>query len=347
MSVTFLTNRASIAVIVWWYWYHTTVTNVNTLAQRAFPSTSTNMTTTSPSIAHIFRGNFVFCTRNPFFTPTEQEEVVEEESPHVQWLGPGLKLLLDHVMTVDTDGRIVQILTAADFDETSPKNWKDLPVTTLPSHSFLVPGLIDTHIHAPQFAYTGTATDRPLMGPDGWLETYTFPAEARLADDAQACRAVYKGVVDTTLVRVRSTDMNMHVCTCACRIDSGLTIACYRSHYSPWAPRQPFTLLHFMSNHVKHWWTLSRTRGNELSLAKCAWIGIRRQTILNPRPRICDKPKMSFNTFTKPWVNAHDGANDRPTTCHHHHHQHHPPPSCPSFCLSSHPVSFQRAAQPS
>ena len=191
-------------------------TNVNTLAQRAFPSTSTNMTTASPSIAHIFRGNFVFCTRNPFFTPTEQE-VVEEDSPHVQWLGPGLKLLLDHVMTVDTDGRIVQISMATDFDGASPKNWKDLPVTTLPPHSFLVPGLIDTHIHAPQFAYTGTATDRPLMGPDGWLETYTFPAEARLADDAQACRAVYKGVVDTTLVRVRSTEYAC-VCVCVCTV---------------------------------------------------------------------------------------------------------------------------------
>lgn len=49
-----------------------------------------------------------------------------------------------------------------------------------PRTEFLCPGMIDLHIHAPQYSYSGTATDRPLLGRDGWLETYTFPAEARL-----------------------------------------------------------------------------------------------------------------------------------------------------------------------
>mmetsp|Transcript_13787 Transcript_13787/g.41978 ORF Transcript_13787/g.41978 Transcript_13787/m.41978 type:complete len:231 (+) Transcript_13787:828-1520(+) len=41
------------------------------------------------------------------------------------------------------------------------------------------PGMIDTHVHAPQYQFTGTATDLPLME---WLQTYTFPAERRCSD---------------------------------------------------------------------------------------------------------------------------------------------------------------------
>ena len=36
------------------------------------------------------------------------------------------------------------------------------------SHDML--GFIDTHIHAPQYQFTGTAADRPLME---WLDHYT------------------------------------------------------------------------------------------------------------------------------------------------------------------------------
>lgn len=43
---------------------------------------------------------------------------------------------------------------------------------------FIIPGFIDTHVHAPQYPFTGTATDLPLMK---WLDTYTFPTEAKFA----------------------------------------------------------------------------------------------------------------------------------------------------------------------
>ncbi|KPP57543.1 guanine deaminase-like, partial [Scleropages formosus] len=42
-----------------------------------------------------------------------------------------------------------------------------------------MPGLIDTHIHASQYSYTGTALDMPLLQ---WLNTYTFPTEANYKD---------------------------------------------------------------------------------------------------------------------------------------------------------------------
>ena len=81
-------------------------------------------------------------------------------------------------------------------------------------NSFLIPGLIDLHIHAPQFAYTGTATDRPLMGADGWLETYTFPAEAGLLQDPQLCQQVYNGVVQTTLVSTPASRAPLVILSC-------------------------------------------------------------------------------------------------------------------------------------
>uniref|UniRef100_A0A0G4F276 Amidohydrolase-related domain-containing protein n=1 Tax=Chromera velia CCMP2878 TaxID=1169474 RepID=A0A0G4F276_9ALVE len=36
-------------------------------------------------------------------------------------------------------------------------------LVTLGPPEFLTPGFIDLHIHAPQYSYTGTATDKPLM----------------------------------------------------------------------------------------------------------------------------------------------------------------------------------------
>lgn len=42
-----------------------------------------------------------------------------------------------------------------------------------------MPGMVDTHIHASQYSYTGTALDLPLLE---WLNTYTFPVEAKYKD---------------------------------------------------------------------------------------------------------------------------------------------------------------------
>jgi len=57
------------------------------------------------------------------------------------------------------------------------------------------PGFIDTHVHAPQYQYTGTATDLPLMK---WLQEYTFPAERRM-EDAAFARTVYSKLVQRLL----------------------------------------------------------------------------------------------------------------------------------------------------
>lgn len=58
-----------------------------------------------------------------------------------------------------------------------------------------MPGLVDTHIHAPQYSYAGTGLDLPLLQ---WLNTYTFPAESRFKDLDFANR-VYTQVVVSLL----------------------------------------------------------------------------------------------------------------------------------------------------
>ena len=66
------------------------------------------------------------------------------------------------------------------------------------SRNFFTPGFVDTHVHAPQYSFTGSATDKPLMGPEGWLESYTFPAERSMANNAKA-KAVYNKLVEKLL----------------------------------------------------------------------------------------------------------------------------------------------------
>jgi len=68
-------------------------------------------------------------------------------------------------------------------------------VTQLAPTQFLAPGFVDTHCHAPQFQFAGAGTDRDLMI---WLQTYTFPAEKRLAD-TELAKQVYARLVHAAL----------------------------------------------------------------------------------------------------------------------------------------------------
>jgi len=150
----------------------------------------------------IFHGNVVVPTGNPYdemaLTRSSSGEDLDMTDPTIEvWLGPGLKLCLNHVIAVDYDGIIVCMAHQDSWDLT-PFQGKPNYVR-LSTHEFVCPGFIDLHIHAPQFAFTGTATDKPLLGPNGWLETYTFPAQRSLKFDPKKARSTFDGVVRTTL----------------------------------------------------------------------------------------------------------------------------------------------------
>ncbi|KAI3338112.1 guanine deaminase [Ustulina deusta] len=57
---------------------------------------------------------------------------------------------------------------------------------------FLIPGFVDTHNHAPQWAQRGIGQGMHILD---WLDKYTFPNEARF-DDPEYARRVYASCVD-------------------------------------------------------------------------------------------------------------------------------------------------------
>lgn len=87
-----------------------------------------------------------------------------------------LEVLEDRVVTTDRQGSIVSVLPySADYQ----------PDIDLGRSVVLLPGLIDTHLHAPQWPQLGSGLDMPL---EEWLFNYTFPLEARYADHQFAQR---------------------------------------------------------------------------------------------------------------------------------------------------------------
>ena len=67
--------------------------------------------------------------------------------------------------------------------------------------TILLPGLVDLHVHAPQWPQLGTGLDLPL---ERWLFNYTFPLEARYADTEFAA-AVWDDLVPSLLAMGTTT----------------------------------------------------------------------------------------------------------------------------------------------
>ncbi|NXH43880.1 GUAD deaminase, partial [Dicaeum eximium] len=126
-----------------------------------------------PPLAHVFKGTFV----------------------HSSASAP-MEILHGHLLGVDDNGTIV-FVEQADQLEQLAKTWgfKTSDIRQLSKHEFFMPGLVDTHIHAPQYSFTGTRVDLPLLQ---WLTSYTFPTEAKYQDSGFA-EEVYTRVVRRTL----------------------------------------------------------------------------------------------------------------------------------------------------
>ena len=68
----------------------------------------------------------------------------------------------------------------------------------------IIPGLVDLHVHASQYAVRGTGMDRELLE---WLETTPFPEEAKFADPEYAQKAYQIFVED---LKKKSGDESLH-----------------------------------------------------------------------------------------------------------------------------------------
>lgn len=71
--------------------------------------------------------------------------------------------------------------------EQIPEKYKDVPVRDC-TGLLIIPGLNDLHIHAPQYTFRGLGMDLELLE---WLNTHTFPEEAKY-QDIQYAKEAYK-----------------------------------------------------------------------------------------------------------------------------------------------------------
>ena len=101
------------------------------------------------------------------------------------------------LIVVDAQGVISDVVGA---DEARARPLRDAAVAgdilvQFAKGTYLLPGLVDLHVHAPQYPQLGQALDVPL---EAWLHTYTFPLEARYTDLAFA-RTSYTTLVEDLL----------------------------------------------------------------------------------------------------------------------------------------------------
>ena len=73
-----------------------------------------------------------------------------------------------------------------------PETYQNLPVLDY-TGKLILPGLVDLHVHAPQYTYRALGMDMELLE---WLETNTFPEERRYAALDYAAKAYGKFVDD-------------------------------------------------------------------------------------------------------------------------------------------------------
>ncbi|MCC8138811.1 MAG: amidohydrolase family protein [Lachnospiraceae bacterium] len=63
-----------------------------------------------------------------------------------------------------------------------PERFAGIPVRDF-GRQMIIPGLVDLHVHAPQYSFRGTHMDLELLD---WLNRYTFPEESKYADEDYA-----------------------------------------------------------------------------------------------------------------------------------------------------------------
>jgi guanine deaminase len=114
-----------------------------------------------------------------------------------------LEALRDALIVVGGDGVIKAIhrREAAQTEREARRFAARDELIALGSDQYLLPGLVDLHVHAPQWPQLGKALDLPL---EQWLQAYTFPLESRYADPAYA-QTVYESLVDGLLANGTTT----------------------------------------------------------------------------------------------------------------------------------------------
>lgn len=116
-----------------------------------------------------------------------------------------LRVQSDVLVVVSSTGVIDAVIAQGDarFAAERARHAAAGQLRELPEGSYLLPGLVDVHVHAPQWPQMGKALDVPLAD---WLQQNTFPLEARYGDAAFA-ESVYRPLVRQLLANGTTTAM--------------------------------------------------------------------------------------------------------------------------------------------
>lgn len=114
-----------------------------------------------------------------------------------------IQILEDYLFCINAQGMIEKVISPENEEYQNILNAfqdKDNFHRLAPGQYFL-PGFIDLHVHAPQWAQAGTALDIPLYD---WLNNYTFPLESKFSDLNFAAN-VYEDLVSSLLANGTTT----------------------------------------------------------------------------------------------------------------------------------------------
>ncbi|WMT41805.1 guanine deaminase [Paenibacillus sp. D2_2] len=114
-----------------------------------------------------------------------------------------IQILKDYLFAINEEGMIAKVISPedADYQPLLEAYRGKSNFHRLAEGQYLLPGFIDLHVHAPQWAQSGTALDIPLYD---WLNTYTFPLESKFAD-LDFAKKVYDDLVSTLLANGTTT----------------------------------------------------------------------------------------------------------------------------------------------
>jgi guanine deaminase len=93
--------------------------------------------------------------------------------------------IVENGFIVSEDEKVVGV-----FEEL-PKEYEGIEVTDY-GNKLIIPGLMDLHVHAPQYTYRGTGMDLELLE---WLDTFTFPEESKY-QELEYAKNVYSRFVE-------------------------------------------------------------------------------------------------------------------------------------------------------
>ncbi|WP_107949644.1 guanine deaminase [Lysinibacillus parviboronicapiens] len=116
-----------------------------------------------------------------------------------------VQILKDYLFCINADGMIAKTVAPdhTDYRKLLHTYQGKENFHHLADGQYFLPGFVDLHVHAPQWAQAGTALDIPLYD---WLNTYTFPIEAKFSD-LQFAQEVYEDLVSTLLANGTTTSL--------------------------------------------------------------------------------------------------------------------------------------------